>query len=657
MTSTYEHQPLTLPNSIRVLVLEPARSPEAPIHCSLDEVDLDNITSSSAYEALSYVWGDRVGTIPILCHGKQLLVTPNCYGALVQLRSSFKRRRLFIDAICIDQRDETHSKEEREHQIASMGQVYEKARKVVIWLGKPHPATPRLFKLLRLIEWTARETTTYKIRNSKGEKVSLSFGSANAWIKRIIWLMDFRRDDSAKLEAAYFHLIENPWFLRVWTFQEQALANQETCVAVCGHHHIKYTAIEAGFTPLGNIWHVQRRADYTTTLSRGAMSWIIHAISEESSVKIRLHQGATTLARLLWSPHIVWSLIRDLESTVPQDKIFGVYAIFIRLGLNLPRPDYSKTAAEIFEATTREIIQQTDSLSILSLCPREASVTEGLPSWVPDWVIKSPGNMNQDGHEFLLGRKYTAARSTGVISSRDPSVGRLYLRGVILGKVDFVSVSSTIGSTEAHRQGPTFGAFSQACQRWCHHVATLPAYYCTGCPTSEAAKRTLIMNRAEEVPDSMQEGRKFEFRSFSECFDLMLYPHCQIYDPEVIKEDVVRQVFPLFGISDGKTGGDVVDLGVLLISYLIFLGTRTENAPLQLLIPELLTEWANYALMVLDTGHFARGLYICKEGDVVALLAGCDFPVALRPDGNGNYAFVAPLYVDGIMHGEAWPED
>ncbi len=123
MTSTYEHQPLTLPNSIRVLVLEPARSPEAPIHCSLDEVDLDNITSSSAYEALSYVWGDRVGTIPILCHGKQLLVTPNCYGALVQLRSSFKRRRLFIDAICIDQRDETHSKEEREHQIASMGQV------------------------------------------------------------------------------------------------------------------------------------------------------------------------------------------------------------------------------------------------------------------------------------------------------------------------------------------------------------------------------------------------------------------------------------------------------------------------------------------------------------------------------------------------------
>ncbi|KAI1299912.1 hypothetical protein F5Y03DRAFT_365124 [Xylaria venustula] len=63
--------------------------------------------------------------------------------------------------------------------------------------------------------------------------------------------------------------------------------------------------------------------------------------------------------------------------------------------------------------------------------------------------------------------------------------------------------------------------------------------------------------------------------------------------------------------------------------------------------------WANYALMVLDTGHFARGFHLRKEGDIVALLAGCEFPIAIRPDGNGNYRFVAPLYVDGIMYGEA----
>ena len=119
----YEHRPLALSDSIRIVILEPAGSLEAPIRCSLDEIDLDRITPSSAYEALSYVWGEPVGTIPIICHGRSLLVTPNCHDALVQLRFSSKCRRLSIDAICIDQREGERSKREREDQVARMGQV------------------------------------------------------------------------------------------------------------------------------------------------------------------------------------------------------------------------------------------------------------------------------------------------------------------------------------------------------------------------------------------------------------------------------------------------------------------------------------------------------------------------------------------------------
>ncbi|KAK5630310.1 hypothetical protein RRF57_006025 [Xylaria bambusicola] len=66
---------------------------------------------------------------------------------------------------------------------------------------------------------------------------------------------------------------------------------------------------------------------------------------------------------------------------------------------------------------------------------------------------------------------------------------------------------------------------------------------------------------------------------------------------------------------------------------------------------------ANYAFMILNTGNFVWCFAVCKQRDVVALLVGCPVPVALRPDGNGRCTFVAPLYVDGIMDGEAWPED
>lgn len=125
MTSLYQHQPLKSPSSIRILTLAPSYSRKAHIQCSLGEVDLETLTTSSSYEALSYVWGDQSERLPIFCHGQPLFVTPNCFGALVWLRRSFKRRRLFVDAICIDQRQDERSLRERGQQVKLMGQVCE----------------------------------------------------------------------------------------------------------------------------------------------------------------------------------------------------------------------------------------------------------------------------------------------------------------------------------------------------------------------------------------------------------------------------------------------------------------------------------------------------------------------------------------------------
>ncbi|KAI0424967.1 heterokaryon incompatibility protein-domain-containing protein [Xylaria sp. FL1042] len=640
MASAYEHQPLTLPNSTRVLVLEPALSLKAPIQCSLDEVDLDNLTSSSAYEALSYVWGDRAGSLPVLCHGKQLLVTPNCHDALVHLRPSFRRRRLFVDAICIDQRDETCSRKEREHQIQSMGQVYEKARRVVVWLGKPHPATSRLFWLLRLMEWNTN-ATEQGISHFDESYVNKDL---NALVKGTIWILDLGQDELAKVKEAYLHLLKNAWFSRVWTFQEQVLASRRTCLALCGHHQIKLATIDqAVLGALNRKWPHTQVENFNTIIARGAVASVKHEIKNPNFS--------------LGGERLLWLIIRNLNSTIPHDKIFGIYAILAQLGLNLPRPDYSKTAAEIFETAARGIIQQTKSLNILSQSSRKASITEGLPSWVPDWLVKPSANMPQCGDEIFSGQTYKAAKDSEWTLSKAAGMGRLYLQGFMIGKVEFIAVSSTIGTFNMHARLPDFGSFSQACQRWCQHIATFPTY-CTGCPTLEAAKRILLMDSHPEIPDSIPETQKYKFQSFSELFDIMLYPNCKLHCPETIKKELVNHFIFIKSLCNEHNDEDTaqeIDLGVVLISYLSFRGVQKGDKPS--LISMILRGWANYALMVLDTGHFARGLYVCEEGDAVALLAGCDFPVALRPDGNGNYRFVAPLYIDGIMYGEAWPED
>lgn len=134
----FEYEPLAKPRHIRLIILRPALSDTQPIICSLKEVSLDDYDHDNdplPYEALSYTWGAKHGTIPITCDGQTLLVTPNCESALQHLRQKLKKRVLWIDAICIDQQ----SVQEKNEQVPLMGEIYVSATRAVIWLGPGLP--------------------------------------------------------------------------------------------------------------------------------------------------------------------------------------------------------------------------------------------------------------------------------------------------------------------------------------------------------------------------------------------------------------------------------------------------------------------------------------------------------------------------------------
>ncbi len=132
MAKEYIYKPLCSPCNIRVVTILPNAQREAPLRCHFEEVSLDaKGPAKPRYDALSYVWGARTGTLPLECDGKIVLITPNCEDAMRYLRHTKMPVVVWIDAICINQGDF----DERAQQVPLMGAIYQGAGEVIVWYG------------------------------------------------------------------------------------------------------------------------------------------------------------------------------------------------------------------------------------------------------------------------------------------------------------------------------------------------------------------------------------------------------------------------------------------------------------------------------------------------------------------------------------------
>jgi hypothetical protein len=114
-------------NCIRILRLGKG-SGDMPIICDLEVVSLD---ADPYYEVLSYVWGDPKETRPITVGGVAFNATVNLFDFMRCLRLPDQDRRIWADAICIDQLNEV----EKSYQIGLMTKVYRLATEAHIWFG------------------------------------------------------------------------------------------------------------------------------------------------------------------------------------------------------------------------------------------------------------------------------------------------------------------------------------------------------------------------------------------------------------------------------------------------------------------------------------------------------------------------------------------
>lgn len=170
----FGYQPLDpRKREIRLIEIEPLTQysgldeveKECLVQCSLKHTSLSD---TPRYTALSYAWGDPRITRPIILDGQNVDVTSNLESALRQL--AFQRARdpgiapaLWVDAICIDQHNET----ERTHQVSRMDIIYRSATQTFIWLGPSRDdsrlAVDALLKLGQVVGGLAQHLTSWSM--------------------------------------------------------------------------------------------------------------------------------------------------------------------------------------------------------------------------------------------------------------------------------------------------------------------------------------------------------------------------------------------------------------------------------------------------------------------------------------------------------------
>lgn len=109
------------------------KNQDGQIECHLSHTSL----TEANFVVLSYRWGSEDATHEIILNGQSFYIRPNLWEFLNIIRSKQTDTFLWIDALCINQRDAR----ERSQQVRIMGEIFKSASMVVSWLGPVHEST------------------------------------------------------------------------------------------------------------------------------------------------------------------------------------------------------------------------------------------------------------------------------------------------------------------------------------------------------------------------------------------------------------------------------------------------------------------------------------------------------------------------------------
>lgn len=368
------YQPLSSPDSIRVLTVFECDNEDDDIECHLAEIPLSEVNDEGqGYTALSYAWGNLKFTHEIWLGDQRFLIGANLDAAIRHLRRRDRPVRLWIDAVCINQGDVI----EKNHQVQQMRKIFSAASETVIWLGEGGGNTS-------VAAWNFLERHSSWALNDRQER------DYTLPAKLEEDLLSFR----GEFRDIEIDVLSRPWFKRLWVFQEAVLSRALS--VQCGYRRIAWDDFSK--TVLQSERHHDRygfstwddgKKGIVRDISRARCQYLQKHGLHESHPSCQLSVAPSTPCML----NILRLLHRGryLETSDARDKIFGFMGVAEGIDSNDPRfrIDYRLDTRSLYTQFARNMIEATDSLDILSYVsfsvPGRPTENIETPSWAPCW--------------------------------------------------------------------------------------------------------------------------------------------------------------------------------------------------------------------------------------------------------------------------------
>ncbi|KAF2116789.1 heterokaryon incompatibility protein-domain-containing protein [Lophiotrema nucula] len=334
-------------SEIRILTIHPGGGDD-PISCELRTFSLTELPN---YEALSYTWGDNTSQKSIEINSKRFITFSNAYEGLLELRDPASPRAIWIDAICINQKD----LEEKEHQILLMKVVYEKASRVIVWFPRSRGSEDLAVGLLYELRAQLAEETN-SVQNM--QQIHAPRLRSPEWIA----LRDF---------------LDHPWWSRIWTLQEVVVGHE--VVIQFGAHVIPWDHL----TILDNslLYGLFLKRPGESLYSKQGQPYGCGAITTIQWMRGVLAAGQMfSLLDLL--PQCWW---RSAINT--RDCIFGLFALASDIQTLEISPNYVAPVEEVLTTAVQKLLLRYGTLELFCKAGLgyDRKLTE-LPSYVPDWT-------------------------------------------------------------------------------------------------------------------------------------------------------------------------------------------------------------------------------------------------------------------------------
>ncbi|KAF5723288.1 heterokaryon incompatibility (het-6OR allele) [Fusarium mundagurra] len=344
------------------------------IHCTLEELPLDKAEGS--YDGISYVWGPPHNTSTIICDGRPFQVTSNLEHALRNFRLTDKSRPLWVDAVCINQKDTG----EKSLQVKRMGEIFRKAKQVLCWLGEDKAGKAKgCFSLVR-------------------EAVK---AAEDEW--RPDWTMDNLINDLT-LNGLPRHrneweviaqLFDFAWFERVWIVQEAGLARQ--CYLYWGDSQVHFYEVLGVASWLAYSRHAPnlRQVPKVGRLISDVFIDIMHTFNNQPTWRDKLLANTLLTELHPLDKQLYVDLLfcaRSLQATDQRDIIYsfsGSPLAYYSNGEIMVSPDYNETWDKLQARAARAMLRSPrEAAHVLSFVIHDSETDlqhATIPSWAPRW--------------------------------------------------------------------------------------------------------------------------------------------------------------------------------------------------------------------------------------------------------------------------------